>query len=361
MADYDIGKAFERIENELIASMMRNLKNHRAQETAEGIQWAQWQVEQLAALEKYKIENSKKYGTNFRSINQRIKKQITEMKKLGGFEQERRILNAVKRGFKGYKLADNTVQGEFFKINEHKLDALIKATVSDMKKAETAILRMANDKYRKAIYNSVVYASTGGTYEKAVDMAVKDMLSTGLNCVEYKNGARHTLPDYADMAVKTACKRAYLQGEGEKRAEWGISTVILNKRTSPCPLCMPFVGKVFIDDVWSGGKASDGPYPLLSSAIAQGLYHPRCKDSHTTYFEGISTPPSEPTAVEKQEKADEYAREQKERQAEKQAEKCKRISNYSLDKGDKQIYKVRAKQWQDKADVLKKKIDPKYK
>ena len=32
-------------------------------------------------------------------------------------------------------------------------------------------------------------------------------------------------------------------------------------------------------------------YPFMSSAIAAGLYHPRCKDSHTTYFEGISTPP----------------------------------------------------------------------
>ena len=55
-----------------------------------------------------------------------------------------------------------------------------------------------------------------GTYEKAVDMATKDMLSAGLNCVEYANGARHTLSDYADMAIRTACKRAYLTGEGEK-------------------------------------------------------------------------------------------------------------------------------------------------
>ena len=42
----------------------------------------------------------------------------------------------------------------------------------------------------------------------------------GLNCVEYKNGARHTLADYAEMAFRTASKRAYLQG-GEKRQEWG--------------------------------------------------------------------------------------------------------------------------------------------
>lgn len=39
---------------------------------------------------------------------------------------------------------------------------------------------MSNDKYRKAIFNAQVYANTGaGTYEKAVDMACKDMLNAG--------------------------------------------------------------------------------------------------------------------------------------------------------------------------------------
>ena len=70
------------------------------------------------------------------------------------------------------------------------------------------MLRKANDDYRKAIYNAQIYANTGaGTYEKAVDMATKDMLSRGLNCVMYANGARHTLSDYADMAIRTASKR----------------------------------------------------------------------------------------------------------------------------------------------------------
>ena len=129
--------------------------------------------------------------------------------------------------------------------------------------------------YRKTIFNAQVYANTGaGTYEKAVDMATKDMLSRGLNCIVYANGARHTLSDYADMAIRTASKRAYLQGEGEKRQEWGITTVIINKRGNPCPKCLPFCGKVLIDDVWSGGDAKDGSYPLMSKAIQYGLYHP---------------------------------------------------------------------------------------
>lgn len=93
------------------------------------------------------------------------------------------------------------------------------------------------------------------------------------------------------MAIQTASKRAYLTGEGEMRQSWGISTVIMNKRANACPKCLPFVGKVLIDDVWSGGKASDGPYPLMSSAMAAGLYHPNCKDVHTTYFPELDDEP----------------------------------------------------------------------
>lgn len=118
-----------------------------------------------------------------------------------------------------------------------------------------------------------MYAATGASYEKAVDMATKDFLRAGINCIEYKNGARHTMSEYADMALRTAQKRAYLTGEGEKRQEWGVTTVIMNKRGNPCPKCLPFVGKVIIDDVWSGGKPEDGPYPLMSTAISKGLYH----------------------------------------------------------------------------------------
>ena len=183
------------------------------------------------------------------------------------------------------------------------------------------------------------------------------MLSRGLACVEYANGARHTLADYADMAIRTASKRAYLTGEGEKRQEWGIATVIVNKRGNPCPKCLPFCGKVLIDDVWSGGKKSDGPYPLMSKAIAAGLYHPRCKDSHTTYFTGIST--ADDTWTKKELEAVGQANKQDaERQyAARQAEKYERLEKHSLDADNRKQYKQKANTWQDIVDDNKRKTE----
>lgn len=354
--EYDLAEAFRRIENELIASMIRNMDRHRAEETKEGYNWSMWQVEQLKALEKYKRKNQKKYQKQFKSINSQIEHLIRQARMKGNMKQEIRILQAIRKGWKTHGRngtpAHDAMTAEFFKLNDRKLDALIEATTHDMEAAETAVLRKANDDYRKAIFNAQVYANTGaGTYEKAVDMATKDMLSRGLNCVMYANGARHTLSDYADMAIRTASKRAYLQGEGEKRQEWGVATVIMAKRGNPCPKCLPFVGKVLIDDVWSGGS-KDGVdpetgkrYPLMSYAISKGLYHPRCKDSHTTYFPGISTADDTWTKEELENVGLQSQQEVRQQYTKRQEEKYSRLAEYSLDPDNKQIYGRKASEW----------------
>ena len=350
---YDIGAAFEAIENELISSMIRNMRRHKLEEIDEDKQWAMWQALQLKSLEKYKKDNQKKYGKQFKDINAQIKTLISLSRSEGEMAQEIAILKAIRNGFPAKRISKGAA-AEFFKVNDRKLEALINATMNDMQKAEIAVLRMANDQYRKVIYNAQVYANTGaGTYEKAVDMATEDFVKAGLNCVQYANGARHTLADYADMAIRTASKRAYLQGEGQKRQEWGISTVIMNKRGNPCPKCLPFVGKVLVDDVWSNGpKDGKSPvtgikYPLMSSAIAAGLYHPRCKDSHTTYFEGISTPPekSRYTKAELNELVRKQEQENRQQYARRQEKKFGRLAEFSLDPENKKKYKQKQKEW----------------
>lgn len=360
MNEYDITAAFKVIEDELIASMIRNMDRHRAEEIREGYEWSMWQAEQLKALEKYKRNNQKKYKKQFQRINGEIEELIRKARQTGSMQQEIRILQAIRKGWKVHGKNQiprpRSMTAEFFRLNDRKLEALIKATTHDMETAETAVLRKAEDDYRKAVYHAQVYANTGaGTYEQAVDMATRDMLSGGLNCIQYANGARHTLADYADMAIRTASKRAYLQGEGEKRQEWGISMVIVNKRGNPCPKCLPFCGKVLIDDVWSGGS-SDGidpgtgrKYPLMSKAIEFGLYHPRCKDAHTTYFPGISTADDSWTKEELDAIGQNYEREQKQQYARRQAKKYGRLSEYSLDKENQKRYEARREEWERQA------------
>lgn len=356
MSDYNIKEAFERIENELIDSMMRNFSRHRAEETKEGYNWTQWQAEQLKSLEEYRKHNAKKFGKRFKTINSKVEEMIRTAKADGNASQEAEILEAVKDGFKAPKKPSAHSTAEFFKVNDRKLDALIKSTTDDLKKAETAVLRMSNDKYRKAIFNAQVAMNTGAvTYEKAVDIACKDMLNAGLNCVEYKSGARHTLSDYADMAVKTANKRAYLRGEGEKRAEWGVSLVVVNSRQGGCPDCAKYIGKVFIDDVYSNGKKSDGNYPLLSTAIKNGLFHPRCKDSTSTFYPELDDLDAPLSEDEIKELDRQRGIEEKQQYAQRQAERFDRRAEYSLDEDNKRIAQTRADEWHDRANTLEEK------
>ncbi|MDD3021466.1 MAG: hypothetical protein PHX61_10905, partial [Alphaproteobacteria bacterium] len=293
-------------EKELIDSMIRNMKRHTATEQTEGLDYAQWQAEQLAALQDYRKRNTKTFKGYFSAINDEIEEAIRKAYKIGGMDQEIKILEALKKGYKTRLTGKpGETSAEFFKINDRKINALINATVSDMQRAETAMLRMANDEYRKVIFNTNVYYQSGaGTLEKAVDMATKDFLSRGLNCVEYANGARVPIDSYAQMAIRTTATRAYLTGEAAKRDEWGINTVMVNKRGVACPMCLQWVGKVYYDDVWGSVPATDSKYPRLSEAIHGGLWQTlqrpprqrrrpssRRRQPRNLYRKRVTTPP----------------------------------------------------------------------
>lgn len=353
---YDVSRAFERIENELLESMTRNLKKHKAEETELGIEWTQWQAIQLEELQRFKLEAAKKYGLEFKSMNKKIRETIANASLQGASDEELNVLKALE---KGYVLKrERGLSAGFFQTNQKRLDALMNAVEHDMKTAQTAVLRYANDKYRQIIFQSQVAASSGAlTYEKAVDMATSDFLKNGINCITYSNGAVHNIVSYADMAVRTASKRAYLMGEGQKRQEWGVSTVILNKRFNACPLCMPFEGKVLIDDVWSGGSSKDGPYPLMSSAMAAGLYHPNCKDKHSTYFEGISSKPESRYYEEKPVIKERQLIENKLNHAKRQAKSYNRLAKNSLDAENQETYRARATEWDNNVKQYREQLD----
>ena len=376
--EYDIGKAFQRIEETLIKSMKRNLKRHLNEENLEDMNWSAWQTEQLKSLEQFKKNNKQMFKNDFSTINTDIEELIKKSYENGKLKQEKIILEAIQEGnfsssnkkinklWHIYKTSKNSrikkkqltriydlvnqAEAGFFKINERKLKALINETTENFEKAEMSILRYTNDQYRKIIYDAQVYANTGsGTVKQAVDMATKDFLGKGKNNIEYANGAMVNIASYAEMAIRTANKRAYLQGEGEKRAEWGVHTVLVPNRGGGCPYCIKFQGKVFIDDVWSGGTEAESKstgYPLLSSAVKEKLFHPNCKDTTVTYFPGISTKPIPPTREQLEIKKQNYMKQQKLNYIEKNIEKYSRLELGSIDNENAEKYHNKRIAWQ---------------
>lgn len=288
MTDYDVRSIFEQMELELIASMKRNLSRHQKWEKDEKINWTMWQAEQLRTFENFKKENEKIFGARFTSINNAIADFLKENASTAGFEQERLILEQLAKGNKVNHKIEESLSGAFFSLNKDKMNALINATVNDMKKAEHAMLRMVNDQYRKTIFRAQVMANSGAfTLKQSIDAATKDFLKAGINCIEYKDGRRVNIATYAEMAVRTANKRAVLQSEGEARDAYGVHTVRISKYGGCSETCLPWQGRIYVDDIWSGGtkeEANEKKLPLLSEAVEGGLFHPNCKHRATTYF-----------------------------------------------------------------------------
>ena len=352
MADYDIGEAFERIQDELLSSMMRNMAHHRKLEEAEGLKYEQWQAQQLQALNEYVQNNPQRFAGTYRKMNSKINAAIRAAYKQGRMDEEIRILQAIKKGYR-IQRPSASMQSEFFTINERALNELLDEVGTSVGNVQTAILRRANDEYRKAQFNAQVYFNSGaGTLGQAVDMAVHDMLARGLSCVQYKNGRIVGAADYARMALRTARTRAYLQGEASMRDEWGINTVVVKSRSLACPKCIQWVGKVYYDDQWGHVPVKDKKYPRLSEAIKGGLYHPNCKDIHSTYFEGISEPPKPPSEAEIIESQRQYQAEQKKQYIQRNIDKYRRLEKGSVEPENKSKYAALRKQWTERKNAV---------
>ena len=205
---YDIGEIFDEIEEALVKSMRNNMQNHIDQEYDEGINWTQWQAEMLSGLSQYREENKELLTGYMGKINKELDAAIRDAYATGESEQEIELLKAIKKGYEPPK--DGTkvdMQGRFFRTNQRKLNALVKATTDDMKKAETAMLRMVDDVYRQTIFKAQMFYNAGaGNMWQCVDMATKDFLAAGINCVQYANGARVNIASYAEMSLRTANK-----------------------------------------------------------------------------------------------------------------------------------------------------------
>lgn len=367
---YDIRKIFEQMELDLISSMHRAFYFHQSEQAKEGFEWEQWQLTKLREMEKYRKRNKDIVDSYSKPIQQAIDRELRGNYSKGQ-NRFKTFLDKVK-GFFGWKSKSHSSiefpediqevqtvreyihkelgrpgavpqETNFFGVNDKKLEALIETVNKDLNKAQYSVLRKMDDVYRQTIFKSHMYLQNGiKTLPQAIDMATKDFLAKGIDSIVYKNGARVNIVSYAEMCLRTANHRATLLGEGKKRDEYGIHTVVVSAHANTCKMCEPWQGKVLIDDIFSHGTKLDGDYPLLSEAIAAGLLHPNCRHSITTFFPGITNLPKVPDGKEAIKL---YEAEQKQRYLERQIRKWKRISVGSVSDDSKFMASNKVKQW----------------
>jgi Phage minor capsid protein 2. len=350
----DISDLFVSIELKLIASLKRNLAGHKAWEREEGFNWPAWQTEKLKHVEHFRQENKSIMNKYSDVIDFQTRKLMAEQYAEGRDYVNREAEAAEvwsgrsqdawsQRGDRVTQLAWNRPREQkpeglsedhFFGVNDHRLENLMQDMHEAEQKAQTATLRMMDDVYRRTISQAATAMAAGTTtLPQAIDMAVKDFLRAGINCIEYSNGARVNIADYVQMALRTAATRSYLQGEAKRRAELGIDTVLVSQYGACSNTCLPWQGRVYIDDVWGEfkGQTKNGRglsvngnwYPLLSVAVKAGLFHPNCRHTLTTWIEGISKLPDPMDTAKIKENS---ALEQQQRSMEKRVREYKRMA-----------------------------------
>ena len=330
-----IVRIFEEIEQRLVKSLKRNLGRHKEEEEQEGFNWSAWQAEKLRSLEKFRRENAAIMQEYTEQIDQETR-QIMEEE----FSQGVNSVDIPPAVPVEEEPAEVRPEPHFFGVDTTKVNKLIEDVTYLEKNAETAALRLTDDVYRQTVNRVQLAMSTGSmTLQQAIDIAVKDFLNQGINCIVYKDGRRANIADYVRMALRTTATRAALQGKSAKYKVLGYDTVQVSSYGMCSETCKPWQGRIYIEDTfsdWDGEvrEYSDGIlwgksnycgkwFPLLSSAIEKGLFHPNCRHSISLWRDGDPLPES----VDNSDSERRYKLEQQQRGLEREIRRAKRKVN----------------------------------
>lgn len=313
MTAKEIADLFAQLELHLISSLRRNLMRHKRQEQEEGgsigvpERWEAWQSAKIRDIRRFRRENQRILGEYSPVIEAETEAMLREQYAESG-------------------------ANSFFHSSDERLDSLIREIQNNEARVERAALRYMNDVYRKTVLRTATAMNAGGmTLQQAVDEATKDFLAQGINCVQYANGRRVNIASYAEMALRACSTRAMLMGEAKQRERLGLDTVLVSQYGACSDTCLPWQGKVYIDDVFQDYRGPGGgsfgirrngrQYMFLSIAIKGGLFHPNCRHTVSTWIEGISTMPK-PMNIREIERINKL--EAKQRRLEREVRKAKR-------------------------------------
>lgn len=362
----DIARIFEEIELRLIASLKRNLSRHKAEEEKEGFEWSAWQAEKLNNIDNFRKDNVQIADEYVDVIDDGTRQLMTDQFHEGEHTAEQSVIDVSESGV---NVPDVPAQPQppeaptaipddhFFGVNKPKMDKLMEDVTTLEKTALTAAVRNMDDVYRTTLNKVQLMMGTGSiTLNEAIDLATRDFLDKGINCIVYADDRRVNIADYVRMALRTTSTRATLQGAAKRFGELGYDTVLISQYGGCSETCEPYQGKVYIDDVftiWNGERSGDFGksnycdkwFMLLSVAIRGGLFHPNCRHTMGQYIEGLTKIP-QPIPAEKIREQREL--EEKQRAMERKIRALKRKVEGTQDEKKVKEYKRKLREEQGK-------------
>lgn len=129
------------------------------------------------------------------------------------------------------------------------VEAMAAEVARDLAATHPGILRSISDAYDRALRDPVASGAAQVlmgtmTRRQATQQVLDDFAKAGIRGFVDKRGRGWTLEAYAEMAMRTACGRAAVQGHVDTIVANGLNLVIVSDAPKECPLCRPWEGKV---------------------------------------------------------------------------------------------------------------------
>lgn len=168
------------------------------------------------------------------------------------------------------------------------LEAITLEAAGSLQKLHQRTLRAVPDAYREVVRAVAPQVLTGlYTQRQAAQLALDKLAAKGLTGFTDARGRNWGLDTYAEMAARTACTRAAVDGHMGRLAGRGFTLVLVEDIPQECAVCRPFEGKVL-------STAGDDPaaFTTMDDARARGLFHPGCRHATGLYQPGITKLPT---------------------------------------------------------------------
>lgn len=221
------------------------------------------------------------------------------------------------------------------------IEALTAETLGNVTATHPAILRAVANAYDRILRDTIAteakQALLGSqTRRQAAQSALDRFARAGIKGFTDKAGRGWTMESYTEMAMRTGCGRATVQGHEARLTANGFDLVIVSDAPRECERCRPWEGKVLSIT----GKTPG--YPTVAEARDAGLFHCTCRHTESAYQEGI-TKMLHATAD-----PEGYAATTKLRYLERQTRAAKRVQAAAMDDAAKAAAGARVRAYQAK-------------
>ncbi len=215
----------------------------------------------------------------------------------------------------------------------------------------TGALRAVEDIYRKVIAETASRTLIGAeTRREASQRALDKFTANGITGFTDSRGHTWGMPQYAEMAIRTATARAAVDGHLSTLRDAGMDLVVVSRLPYTCIRCGPWEGKILSISGSAGTRVAESPATgvqvlvdvagTVTQARVEGLMHPNCGHNLSAYLPGVSrlAPVVQSDAT--------YGDSQKQRYLERRVRDLKRRAAVALDEDARRKHEEQAADYQ---------------